>query len=72
MQEINLDNSVNTRELELSNFSLEVEKFSDKSRVVFYISKKVNYERKENLEVVNSNIIIFDIKSDNPIRLINV
>ena len=51
MQEIELDNSRDPKVLELPNFSLEIEKKnSHKSGVGSYISKRVNYKRKEALE----------------------
>ena len=57
MQEIDLNGSVDLKELATSNFNLEIENKSLKSRVGVYISNKVNYKRKEDLEGVNSNLI---------------
>ena len=72
MQEIDLDNSVDKKELEMSNFSLELENNSLKSRVGIYISSSLKYSRKADLEGDDSNILIVDILSENPIRIINV
>ena len=37
-----------------------------------YISRRIKHERKEELEGTDSNLVIVDIISDNPFRLINV
>ena len=72
MQEIYLDGSVNVKEIETSNFSLEIETNGLKSRVGIYISKNVIYNRRCDLEGVNSNLLIVDIESKSKIHLINV
>ena len=45
MQETEITGDINVKELETSNYSLELESNSVKSRVGFYISKKLNYTR---------------------------
>ena len=56
MQEIDLDDSIDHKMLDLPNFSLEIKKNSEKARVGFYISRRIKYERKEELEGTDSNL----------------
>ena len=44
MQEIEIDSSIDLKELESSGFNLEIENNSEKSRVGFYISKRIAYK----------------------------
>ena len=61
MQETEITGDIYVKELETSNYSLELEVNSLKSRarVGFYVSKKLNYIRRTDLERVNSSFIIF-------------
>ena len=43
-----------------------------KSRVGFYISKKLNYVRRTDLEGTNSNVIVIDVIGSAKLRIINV
>ena len=61
MQETEVTSDINVKELETSNYSLELETNTVKSRVGFYISKKLNYVRRKDLEGINSNVIIIDV-----------
>ena len=61
MQETEVTGNINVKELETSNYSLELETNTVKSRVGFYISKKLNYVRRKDLEGINSNVIIIDV-----------
>ena len=72
MQETEVTSNINMKELETSNYSLELETNTEKSRVGFYISKKLNYVRREDLEGINSNVIIIDVIGSINLRLINV
>ena len=72
MQEIEIDSSIDLKELESSGFNLEIENNSEKSRVGFYISKRIAYNRKSDLEGINSNMVILDIEANRPLRLINI
>ena len=56
----------------MSNYNLELEENSTKSRVGFYVSKSLSYVRRSELEGVDSNIVIIDLDGDLNIRLINV
>ena len=72
MQETEITGDINVKELETSNYSLELEVNSVKSRVGFYVSKKLNYIRRSDLEGVNSNLIIIDVTGETNLRVINV
>ena len=50
----------------MSNFSLEVENYSLKSRVGIYISNSLKYLRKVDLEGVDSNILSFNEQQGPP------
>ena len=52
MQEIDLDGSINLKEIETSNYNLEIETNDVKSRVGLYINKTVSYTRRCDLEGV--------------------
>ena len=53
MQETEVTGDIDVTELETSNYCLELETNSVKSRVGFYISKTLNYMRRLDLEGVN-------------------
>ena len=72
MQETKIIGDINVSELKTSNFCLELETNSVKSRVGFYISKKLNYVRRTDLKGINSNVIIIDVIGSINLRIINV
>ena len=67
-----ITDSLNHAELKIKNYSLELEKNSQKSRVGFYIAKSVCYVRRHDLEGTDSNLIVIDIEGSLNTRLINV
>ena len=72
MQETEVTGDINVSELKTSNYCLELEINSVKSRVGFYISKKLNYVRRIDLEGINSHVIIIDVVGSSKLRIINV
>ena len=64
MQEIEINSTIDLKELESSGFNLEIENNSEKSRVGFYISKRISYKRKSDLEGIDSNLVIIDIETN--------
>ena len=50
----------------------QLKKNTVKSRVGFYISKKLNYVRRIDLEGTNSNVIVIDVIGSAKLRIINV
>ena len=61
MQETEVTNAININELSVSQYCLELENNSVKSRVGLYISKDINYVRRTDIEGLNSHIVIIDI-----------
>ena len=58
MQETEVNGNINAKELLMtSSYSLELAHNSVKSQVGFYISKKLNYVRRNDLEGIDSNVI---------------
>ena len=72
MQETEVTNDINVNELSTSNYRLELENNSVKSRVGFYITTKLNYIRRNDLEGQNSNLIIIDLVGETKLRIINL
>ena len=72
MQETEVMKDIAENELKLTGYSLELEGNSLKSRVGFYISKSLNYQRKFELEGTDSNLIIIDVEGTVNTRIINV
>ena len=58
--------------LTFPGYAIEVELNEVKSRVSFYINERVKYTRRNDLEGINSNLIIIDINGIKPVRLINI
>ena len=72
MQETEVTNAININELSVSQYCLELENNSVKSRVGLYISKDINYVRRTDIEGLNSHIVIIDITGESKLRVINV
>ena len=72
MQETEIGNDLNHNELNVSDYSIELEKNSSKSRVGFYVSKSVSYVRRCDLEGSDSKLIVIDLEGTLNTRLINV
>ena len=72
MQETEVSDDINTKELMTSRYRLELETNSVKSRVGFYITKKLIYIRRNDLEGLNSNVIIIDVAGSSTLRIINI
>ena len=72
MQETEISNDLNHYELSVSDYSIELEKKSSKSRIGFYVSKSVSYVRRCDLEGSDSNLIVIDLEGTLNTRLINI
>ena len=72
MQETEILKDIDHNELRISDYNLELEDNSIKSRVGFFVSKTIDYVRRLDLEGCDSNLIIIDLEGDLNIRLINV
>ena len=62
MQETEVMKDINHNELKISEYLLELESNTKKSRVGVYISKTINYVRRTDLEGIDSNLIIIDLE----------
>ena len=72
MQETEILKDIDHNELKISDYNLELENNSIKSRVGFFVSKTIDYVRRLDLEGCDSNLIIIDLEGELNIRLINV
>ena len=72
VQEAEIEKSFNKNLIRIPGFNLELECNSRMSRVGFYISNKIDYRRCDNLEGIDSNLIIIDILGSSTTRIINV
>ena len=71
MQETEVTDNINIKELSTSKYCLELENNSVKARVGIYITKKLNYIRRTDLEGINSHIVIIDLV-ESKLRVINI
>ena len=72
MQEVEILPDYPIHLLSFPGYELEVEQNVVKSRVAIYISSKVEYTRRKDLEGTDNNMIIIDIKGKKPVRIINI
>ena len=72
MQEIDVKNDYNIRLLTLPGMNLEIEDNTVKARTGIYITSKINYTRRKDLEGRDSNLIIVDVTGSSFNRIINV
>ena len=73
LQEVKIETGFDPDTLRLKNYQFELEKNTLKSRTGIYISNCVQYRRMEQLEGVNSNNGIIDLKGCRSVnRLINI
>ena len=60
------------KNLYIPGYTIEVEKNRTKMRVATYISNKIKYKRRQDLEEPDSHIIILDIGVRNKLRVFNL
>ena len=72
MQETEVTKDININELSTSKYCLELENNTVKSRVGFYIAEDLNYLCRNDLEGIDSNIIIIDLVGESKLRVINI
>ena len=72
MQETEINPNVDHNLLSLPGSSVEVETNSENSRAAIYVSSKVDYIRRGDLEGTDSNLIIIDLKGSMKLHLINI
>ena len=72
-KEVEIPKNVAGKDLNLSGFNLELENNSEKSRTCIYVSNKIKYRRRPDLEGINSNVIIIDIDCKSKVsRVVNL
>ena len=64
MQETEINPNLNHNLLSFPGYAVEIENNSKCARVAFYISTRVNYIRRRDLEGNDSNIIIIDMEGE--------
>ena len=72
LQETKISQSYPINILSSQNYELEVENNDTKRRVALYISRKVKYTRKTELEEENTHIVIVNLDLDIKIRIITL
>lgn len=72
LQETEIEYNFDHNLMSFANFNYESESNDKRSRVGCYVSSKLNYVRRQDLEEPNLHIIIIDIKSLKNTRLINI
>ena len=58
--------------LSFSDYKIEIEGNQQKKRTAIYINDKIKYERREDLEGINSHIIVIDILGNKHYRIISI
>jgi len=72
MQETDIKDDYPIELLTFPGYAIEIETNDVKSRVGIYISERLKFKRRNDLEGINSNLIIIDIIETKPVRLINI
>ena len=71
-QETELNKNLDHNLLSFPEFAIETENNTLKSRVGIYVSSRIDYVRKLELEGVDSNLIIIDLMGKSKCRIINL
>ena len=72
LQEINLQKDYPEQLLTNKDFKIEIELNTRKARSAILINNRVNYQRRHDLEVNDSHIVIIDVNSSPNYRIINI
>ena len=72
LQECEVPVRLDEKTLTLNNYKLELETNEHKKRTGIYISNRITYLRRNDLEELNTNIVIIDVSDVNEYRIINV
>ena len=72
MQETDLHPNTDSKHLSIKGYKLELEKNSEKIRVRIFVSNKVKYRRRTDLEIENGHMIVLDLKLKSDVRIINM
>ena len=72
LQETELSPELQLENLQIKGYSIEVENNNKKRRVAIYIKNSISYQRRVDLEKENLHIIILDVESSPPVRIITI
>ena len=72
LQECEIPIDLEDKQLTLRDYKIELEDNQRKKRTGILIHNRINYERKRNLEDINTNLVIIDINGAIEYRLVNV
>ena len=72
LQETELSPELQLENLQIKGYSIEVEKNNKKRRVAIYIKNSISYKRRVDLEREGLHIIILDVESSPPARIITI
>ena len=72
MQETEIEANFPCHLLAFKGFNYESEQNDTKSRCGIYISNKISYVRRSDIENINKNIIVIDLNDSNKTRIINL
>ena len=72
MQEVDIKPTLNTDTLSIRDFKLKIKNNSVKRRVGIYVKNSIQTVRRSDLEGVDSNLIVLDVRGEQNFRLINV
>ena len=74
LQEVEIENGFDLKQLEITGYCLEMETNSIKSRSCIYIKNGIRYRRRLDLEVENKHLVVVDIQSveNKKTRIINI
>jgi len=72
LQETELSPELQLENLQIKGYSIEVENNNKKRRVAIYIKNSISYKRRVDLEKENLHIIILDVESSPPARIITI
>ena len=72
LQETELEINLNHNLMSFPGFNNESEINTSRSRVGIYVSSKLDYVRRSDLEGIDSHLVIIDIKAKTRLRIINL
>ena len=72
LQETELSPELQLENLQIKGYSIEVENNNKKRRVTIYIKNSISYKRRVDLEKEGLHVIILDVESSPPIRVITI
>ena len=72
LQETEIPNDGDTTNYQIKGYALEIETNSKKRRVAIYIKNEISYKRKIDLEKPDIHLVIIDVESRPPTRIISI